>query len=149
MCSKSAWKNAWFPATLMVFFVVLEVMAAGYPRTARLLPQLVGAVGIILSAAYIASQLFRPAPEEKAEVRKPEARKKWNYTALSIPIYIVLLYLFGYLTSGLVLVAGLTWALGVRNFWVVLGTGVLATVALYLLFGSWLAVPLPKGLLFG
>jgi len=63
-------------------------------------------------------------------------------------VYIVCINIIGFLVSTLGFSLSMPYLLGIKNKWVILGTGVLMVAFIYTLFWKILKIPLPKGALF-
>ncbi|MEW6672548.1 MAG: tripartite tricarboxylate transporter TctB family protein [Thermodesulfobacteriota bacterium] len=111
-----------------------------------------GAVLTIISLAYFVSERKKALgaggkAQASQPVGKSEYRKVISMVSVLI-IYIILMYLTGYLFSTFVFFLMINRIAGFRSWLSIAGVTVLMTAAFYLLFVTWMGIIFPRGLLF-
>lgn len=127
--------------------------AAGYPHA--LLGLLAGLAIIQLATAIVrrkrqALSSKAPASGDNRAAAPKGLPARVLLTGVSIIGYVALIPVLGYAVSTLVFLLGLMWLLNPKHsvLWVYAGVAVASTVVLYISFGRFLSVWLPKGILF-
>lgn len=121
-----------------------EGTETGGPGT-RFLPVTLGALLAVLGGAVALAPPAGAAPGPSAAARGGAARVAGTLVALAV--YTVAFEPLGFLVATTLGLAGLLVVFGERRPLVVAAVAVVATGATYALFGLWLKVPLPKGVL--
>lgn len=142
-----------FAGLLYIFSGDFPREAAGYPHA--LLGLLAGLAIIQLATAIVrrkrqaTSSGASPGKDNKSTV--PEGLLgRVLVTGILIIAYVALIPILGYAVSTLIFLLGLMWRLNPKRhmIWLYAGVAVAATVILYISFGRFLSVWLPKGILF-
>jgi len=109
------------------------------------------AVGLLVSGAVLAIKAAFPRFGSRAAAEWPAARG-WMRVVLvmaALAVAFVVLDKLGFLVTTTLFMLVVIFGLGVRS-WLALATvPLVAEIGLYMVFGVWLSVPLPKGLLGG
>ncbi|NPV53604.1 MAG: tripartite tricarboxylate transporter TctB family protein [Firmicutes bacterium] len=136
-----------FPLVLLAFCLLLFFMGFRYQPRTRELPQIIAAITAAMLVAHLA--LIRMDRRDAKTVPMPRANKAaLIYSLLAVPVFILILHFLGFIIASLVLVAALTYILGMRRTPVLVAVPIGATLFLYAVFGMLLGVPLPRGLIF-
>jgi hypothetical protein len=123
--------SAFFP---LVLAILLIIVSAGF--------FIVTLVGAGQAAAVVDHGPARPEGEPV------EAPLRLAATAASLVLYYVLIGWIGMVPASVVLILGLSWVLGFRNYWVAVCVAVAVPFGVELLFQKMLYVMLPEGRLF-
>lgn len=148
--------EVWFKIVLLFVFSGFFILAFPYPQESRQFPQLLAAIGLVLTAVALAIDFFRPQviAGEIGDVDDTElkvldaatraARRKRFYQAWAIILVSAGIgFLGGFLFSAILLFAGFGLAFGSReNRARSMIVAVAMTVLVYFVFGRIMAVPL-------
>ena len=133
--------------TVALAWGLTEGTATGGPGT-RFLPALLGGLMVLLGAMIaFGPSGVRPAGTVPAGEVDAGSHGRALATVAVMGAYTLLLDRLGFTLATTALLAVLVRMYGERRWTVVLGVAVCATGAAYGLFGGWLKVPLPPGLL--
>ena len=155
------------PALLFIFVAILFVNAFSYDWRTAELPLIIGGITLLLLSVELSFRLFRTAKKEtksksevdvKIEVLKAGlvstgeedprlTKKRLIYALAAILFFLVSLNLLGYVLTTFILCAGLTRLLGFRRHWVNVIYSAILVVASYLIFGRFLGISLPMGMI--
>lgn len=108
-------------------------------------PIILGSVLILLSALLVAANLVNRKKEQSKEftISLPANKRVYWFMGLII-LFCVVIYLLGFLTAVLLFIPAAMYLLGVRNPKEMIGTSVISTAAIYVIFSLLLKTPLPK-----
>ena len=127
---------------MVMIFAAMVAVAFSYGADARFLPLLVGIPGLILSVVQLIIEVCAPCPS----TRHNEYRNAFIMFSWFIA-FVVAIVLFGFIIAGPIL-ASLYLSIYARERWYVsLGSGALAWLALYGGFDRLLRLPLFGGLI--
>ncbi|PTL38103.1 tripartite tricarboxylate transporter TctB family protein [Alkalicoccus saliphilus] len=84
--------------------------------------------------------------DEGSEVDAPLTKKVLSFM-LSIFFYLLLVEQVGFVIITLIFIPTLMWLLGTKNWKLLIIMPITVTALLYLLFVTWLGIPLPEGIL--
>lgn len=137
-----------FPVLLLLFALLFIAVAMPYPYKARLLPQMVGVVTVVLCVAEIVKQ-YREVVVKRSEHLsiEPVRLRRMLTTGVSIVVYILCVTAFGFMVSSIVYVTLLARYLGAKNILKNVAVAAILTLATYFGFNNLLHIFLPKGLL--
>jgi len=121
----------------------------------RTYPQMVTCAGMALCAVCIARAIFRSKREIPVEVPGPMTAEQIVLAVLSLAaafVYILVIRILGYVITTFLFIAAFSFFISrtIRSYsspWVYFAVAAGSTLVLYLVFGRFLNVPLPKGLL--
>ena len=122
-----------------------EGTATGGPGT-RFLPILVSAIVVVLGVRIA---LSASAPGEVGEAPGSGGVARVVATLVALLLYVLAFTRLGFVLSTAPFLAVLLIAYGERRWPVVLAVAVGSTAATYLLFATWLGIPLPPGVMAG
>lgn len=147
--------SALFGTTVVVYVQRFPQLEDGSPGPA-LFPGIVGGLfvlfGLILVGRWVRDRVTRSVttqePRDDATVTGPSWTAWINAAAVvgSIVFYLLVVDVLGFNLTIAVCLFGLAWKLGAR-VWVALGSAVVTTAVIYLVFQRLLLVPLPAGFL--
>ncbi len=133
---------------LLAFNAIVYYMTSKLPDAARIYPNFVNTILLILLLVHMI-QTNRRKTDDEAKESTPFKNILWNQfflVLISSGAYILLIDIIGYLTSTILYI--LTVLIGLKvNKKVSVSIGVIFSIVVYLLFSRALNVPLPKGLL--
>ena len=130
--------------------------AIGDIQSSAFFPLILAILLIVVSAAFFITTLLgtgQPTPiaddgPEEPEGRAIEAPFRLAATAASLVLYYLLLDWIGMVAASVLLIFGLSWVLGFRNYWLAACIAVAVPLSVELLFQKMLYVMLPEGQLF-
>jgi putative tricarboxylic transport membrane protein len=133
-------------ATIVLAGTLREGTATGGPGT-RFLPVLLGGLMVLLGGIIAFGRVPAPSLPSGTDTTGDEGLVRPLVVLAAMACYALLFERLGFLLSTAPVLAFLLVVHGERRWGVVLAVSVLASAATYGLFGLWLKVPLPSGLL--
>jgi putative tricarboxylic transport membrane protein len=133
-------------ATILMAGGLREGTATGGPGT-RFLPVLLGGLMVLLGGIIVFGRAPAPSPPSGTDTTGDGGLVRPLVVLAAMACYALLFERLGFLLSTAPVLAFLLVVHGERRWGVVLAVSVLASAATYGLFGLWLKVPLPSGLL--
>jgi hypothetical protein len=133
-------------ATIVLAGGLREGTATGGPGT-RFLPVLLGGLMVLLGGIIALGRTPAPSPPSGTDTAGDGGLVRPLVVLAAMACYALLFERLGFLLSTAPVLAILLVVHGERRWGVVLAVSVLASAATYGLFGLWLKVPLPSGLL--
>lgn len=133
---------------LLIIALGLMIMSFSYTSvTAKMLPMIVDSIWIVLLIAAIIIKLRRPPKEDLKNDDLTVAKRDLYMLILSMWVYLLLLYILGYLIATFLFVGWIMWYLGVKNLIKVLVMSIVSTSFIYCVFLFLLKITLPGGLI--
>lgn len=140
-----------FALLILVFLLVLILDSTDLPARTKRLPLLVAWVTLIFTIGElglcIRKQLKNGAGSDKNFFNKKVMKKVVVGVGFML-LMIVLWNILGFIIASIIITCLFAYYLGARNKIGVAVSAICVTLGLYYIFGSFLGVPLPKGLLF-
>jgi len=134
-------------ALMLAIFVVMVVIAFGFPPDARIMPLIAGVPGTLLAAICFAQELRKVAREPAATTATPAPRNAEHMMLVWLMVFFGAILAFGFTYSVPVLVFAYL-KFGARERFAIALIGALAIWAvLYGLFEQGFGIPLFEGLL--
>ena len=139
---------------ILMFSIFLYSLASRYPKMARIFPQLVLALVIILTSLDIFAKTLRgnqdSVKEKDYQEMKEPLRQKIDFLLTSISVFFFLLsmLLFGFTVGTFVFLFLFAWSLGYKNLKRLVFSCILITGFLYVIFILIMKSFLPEGFLF-
>lgn len=138
-------------SVMLLVFVVFIFLANGVNEKCRSYPQVVSIIGALVSAAYIGTILYKEKHQIPLDQSKPLTKEQVLsvITAVALTVvYILLIRTVGYCVTTFLYVAGFSfWHTRTQKKWQYFAVAAGMTVFLYIAFGIFLKIPLPKGFL--
>ena len=151
-----------FQIIVLISSIFLLVIAKDYPARARIFPELLLYVLIILCCIYLFSKAFSsklfqffvtPGPPETDEgtvTLRKLSKARFYRGWLSIGITVGVFALFGFVFAVPVYFMSYFFFLGrEKNFLKIASIALVTTAVVYIIFGHFLGVPISRGVLFG
>jgi uncharacterized membrane protein len=107
----------------------------------------VGIFSLFILAKRLVSDEKDHRPEESS-IERRAGRKGALFTVLGSILYLILCCLVSYVVSTILILVILTWVLGERRWYMIAVATLVTTFGIYFLFGSFMSVQLPEGILF-
>ncbi|MFH1487324.1 MAG: tripartite tricarboxylate transporter TctB family protein [Pseudomonadota bacterium] len=101
---------------------------------------------LILVRCFFTKGRDDQTPETPDEKRM--GRKGFIYTILGSILYLILCSLFSFVLSTIFTLVLLMWVLGERRWFMIAAATLVTTFGIYILFGKFMSVQLPEGILF-
>lgn len=127
------------------FVAIVYYMTSQLPEAARIYPNFVNTILLLLTFVHIA-QTYKKKTDKESTAFKNIRWKQFFFVLISSGAYIFLIDIVGYLTSTILYILTVLFGLKVSKK-VSIGISVIFSIAVYLLFSQALNVPLAKGLL--
>jgi putative tricarboxylic transport membrane protein len=132
--------------TIVLAGSLREGTATGGPG-ARFLPVLLGGLMVLLGGIIALGRAAAPSPPSGTDATGDGGLARPLVVLAAVACYALLFERLGFLLSTMPVLAFLLVVHGELRWGVVLAVSVLASAGTYALFGLWLKVPLPSGLL--
>lgn len=110
-------------------------------------PEFLGVISVVLSAALLISSFRRPLEEKKEESSEKGSLVRLGLYVLACFVFLPLFDFLGSLLSVWILVFLLSKISGLKGWWRPAALGFVTSSAFYWLFAAALQVPLPQGLI--
>lgn len=140
------------PGAMFIFTLILIIESWDYPDKARIFPQTIGFIFLILLTFLIWCILVEMRSINKSDTKDESKNqydfKKWLFSGISIVIYTLLMYLVGFIVSSIIFTAALMWLLGLKRPILVGIITLCSVVLIWTIFQKILYIPLPEGILF-
>jgi putative tricarboxylic transport membrane protein len=109
------------------------------------------AIGLIAAGAVLTVKAVRGTLVQEEPTEWPDSRGWARVSLMFVALAISLLVLnpLGFLITTTLFMLVVLYGLGVRSWFTLTATALLAAIGLYVVFAVWLQVPLPKGVLEG
>jgi uncharacterized membrane protein len=135
-----------FLLILMILFVFVLWNTTSFKNpTAKMFPQAVAGVGLILVIAQLLIEIKKPAAKLKEQVNK-QGRRNFYILLSAIIVYNILVPIFGFFTATILLLCGTIWLLGFKQISALLGVTAMLNIIIYITFVIFLKVRLPGGI---
>ncbi|MDD4437201.1 MAG: tripartite tricarboxylate transporter TctB family protein [Tissierellia bacterium] len=140
--------NRMFSVFLMIVFIALYFVALSFPDKSAIYPKGLLIVGMIcVTAMFIGTFIGKNDEEKKVFINRDELIKLIISIALMI-LYVILLTVLGYAVSTFIYMLIQIWVLKPEKKISYLIVALVSTTILYVGFGIFLKIWLPKGLFF-
>src|SRR5690606_28172765 len=136
--------------TIFSFFLLLIVIAAffasmNYEGDSRIFPQIVCvSIGILLVIELI--KQLKNSKDQKGHEGKINLNRGFLKVLISLPLFILLIYVLGFFIASAICLIGLPILLGKKELKVILISGAVLWTGVFFLFKLILNVPFPQGL---
>ena len=144
-----------FTVILIIFVSLLLIDSRTYPGRTKQFPQLIGIITLGLLILEVVSKIRKPPADkdESAETLQDRKFGRRNLGNLIIALagYLFLIFILGHVPASIIFLIITPFVTGMdfkRNYWKVLIMVIIMSVAVYLLFVSFLHVRFIPGFLF-
>jgi hypothetical protein len=148
--------SAYFDIGIALFIILIFLSSGGLTPRAFRLPFLIGSATLVLIAFDLfaafrsaGSAAAKKTGETKSRGIDKDLMKKLLVTLGFMAATVVLWEIVGFVAASIVVTIGFGKYLGAKSMKALILSSILLTIALYLVFGVFLGVPLPWGLLSG
>lgn len=106
-------------------------------------------LGVLVLGIILVVQGVRARVTPDAEWPDAAGRRRIAIVVASIALFLLGLQVIGFTLSTILFLGGVSYFLGMRRLWILLPFAIAVAVGLHTLFGVWLRVSLPNGLITG
>lgn len=133
---------------ILVFTVIYFLLGVNYPIKARIFPNILTVLLIILSIVMILQGLnIISSPKKiKSGINKREIFYL-SSIAIILILYIILMNIVGFIPVTIIFLISGMWYLGYRKWWKNILIAVIGVIFIYYIFTQIMYVPLPAGIL--
>jgi putative tricarboxylic transport membrane protein len=140
--------NRIFSVFLLIIFIALYFVTLSFPDKSAIYPRWLLIVGMVCVAAlFISTFIGKNDEEKKVSITKDELKKLLISIVLMI-MYVILITVLGYAVSTFIYMLVQIWVLKPEKKVSYLIVALVSTAILYVGFGIFLKIWLPKGLFF-
>jgi len=142
-----------FEVVILIFLGILLASSFHLPARTKRLPLLIGTVTVLLTVGDLVRSVLsqvrqgKPAIESKKPLERPALLKTLGSVGFMLAT-VILWWLVGFIITSLVISITFPLFMGAKQKLALVIASIVLTVALYYVFGIFLDVPLPPGILF-